>query len=58
MASGLLVIIINLARARRGKGKEVDDPWDGKTLEWQIASPPPVENFEQIPVVEHGPYEY
>ncbi|HOI87980.1 MAG TPA: cbb3-type cytochrome c oxidase subunit I [Lentimicrobium sp.] len=58
MAAGLLVIIINLARARRGKGKEVDDPWDGKTLEWQIASPPPVENFEQIPVVEHGPYEY
>jgi cytochrome c oxidase subunit 1 len=27
------------------------DPWDGRTLEWTIASPPPVYNFAVVPVV-------
>lgn len=27
------------------------DPWDGRTLEWSISSPPPVYNFANIPVV-------
>jgi cytochrome o ubiquinol oxidase subunit 1 len=27
------------------------DPWDGRTLEWATASPPPVYNFATIPVV-------
>ncbi|MCW1246235.1 cytochrome o ubiquinol oxidase subunit I [Pseudomonas sp. SAICEU22] len=28
------------------------DPWDGRTLEWSTASPPPFYNFAQQPVVE------
>ena len=28
-----------------------DDPWDGRTLEWSIPSPPPVHNFDEIPLV-------
>jgi cytochrome c oxidase subunit 1 len=28
------------------------------TLEWTIASPPPVENFHEIPTVTHGAYAY
>ncbi len=28
------------------------DPWDGRTLEWAIASPPPVYNFARTPVVQ------
>lgn len=37
-----------------GKEKDAgDDPWDGRTLEWSIPSPPPVYNFVQIPTV-HG----
>jgi cytochrome c oxidase subunit I len=27
------------------------DPWDGRTLEWSIPSPPPAHNFEAIPYV-------
>ena len=27
------------------------DPWDGRTLEWQTASPPPFYNFAHEPVV-------
>ena len=28
------------------------DPWDGRTLEWATASPPPVYNFAVMPDVE------
>jgi len=28
------------------------DPWDGRTLEWSLASPPPEYNFATIPVVQ------
>jgi cytochrome c oxidase subunit 1 len=34
------------------------NPWEAATLEWETASPPPHGNFEKVPVVHHGPYEY
>ena len=34
------------------------NPWNARGLEWQIPSPPPIDNFERIPVVLAGPYEY
>ena len=36
------------------------NPWHGKTLEWTVTSPPPVENFDEIPVIgeNDGPYNY
>ena len=35
-----------------------DNPWRANTLEWQVSSPPPIFNFDEIPVVVGGPYEY
>ncbi len=29
------------------------DPWNGRTLEWSIPSPPPIYNFAVIPTVDH-----
>lgn len=41
------------------KGKKVDDnPWEATTLDWATPTPPPHGNFETIPVVYRGPYEY
>jgi hypothetical protein len=35
-----------------------DNPWEANTLEWSIPSPPPFHNFDEIPTVHRGPYEY
>jgi cytochrome c oxidase subunit 1 len=41
------------------KGKKVgDNPWEATTLEWATSTPPPHGNFETIPIVYRGPYEY
>jgi len=41
------------------KGEEAgDNPWKANSLEWTVPSPPPHGNFETMPVVYRGPYEY
>jgi cytochrome c oxidase subunit 1 len=35
-----------------------DNPWESLTLEWTTSSPPILENWEVLPVVTHGPYDY
>lgn len=50
---GLLLLVANLVGslvAGRGARAE-DDPWEGHTLEWATTSPPPVHNFDDLPVV-------
>jgi cytochrome c oxidase subunit 1 len=34
------------------------NPWHAMTLEWQVSSPPPIFNFDEIPQIVGGPYEY
>ncbi len=34
------------------------NPWNSKGTEWQIPTPVPVNNFEQIPVFDSDPYDY
>ena len=41
----------------RGKVAE-QNPWQVNTLEWEAPTPVPHGNFEQIPTVYRGPYEY
>ncbi|MDJ0621148.1 MAG: cytochrome c oxidase subunit I [Calothrix sp. MO_192.B10] len=38
--------------------KASDNPWQALSLEWTTSSPPMVENWEVLPVVTHGPYDY
>jgi cytochrome c oxidase subunit 1 len=34
------------------------NPWGATGLEWQVPSPPPVHNFDEIPIVTHEAYDY
>jgi cytochrome c oxidase subunit 1 len=53
-----LIFLYNMVTSWRGGPRAVANPWRGMTLEWQVASPPPIFNFDRIPTVVGGPYEY
>lgn len=55
---GVLIMFINLIRSARSGPKAGPNPWGGSTLEWTVPSPPPLLNFEEIPKVEGGPYDF
>lgn len=58
LGAGLLLMFGNLIISIFKGEKASANPWGGRSLEWQIPSPPPHENFEEIPVIKHGPYKY
>ncbi|MDD1750249.1 MAG: cbb3-type cytochrome c oxidase subunit I [Methanothrix sp.] len=58
MAAGLALMFANLWRGLRRGEKAADNPWRASTLEWQIPSPAPAENFEEIPTITRGPYDF
>jgi cytochrome c oxidase subunit 1 len=52
-----LIFVWNFfASLRRGKPAP-NNPWEVGTLEWTVASPPPHDNFAEIPIVVRGPHE-
>ncbi|NLG08123.1 MAG: cytochrome c oxidase subunit I [Deinococcales bacterium] len=51
MGVGLILILINVIQGFRAPKNAGNDPWDGRTLEWSIPSPPPYYNFAVQPVV-------
>jgi cytochrome c oxidase subunit 1 len=60
MAAFQIIFIINLFMSIR-KGKEVKaNHWEATTLDWSATTSPPLGhgNFEVIPEVHRGPYEY
>lgn len=58
LAAGMIIMFANLINSFFKGKKAGKNPWGGTTLEWQISSPPPPENFEKIPIIKYGPYEY
>jgi cytochrome c oxidase subunit 1 len=56
--AGLVVLAINLVRSLRRGAQAGPNPWRSRTLEWQTSSPPPEDNFAEIPEVVGMPYGY
>lgn len=48
---GFLIFIQNMIKSWKSGEPAPGDPWDARTLEWSIPSPPPEYNFKEIPVV-------
>ncbi|MBZ9566189.1 cytochrome o ubiquinol oxidase subunit I [Modicisalibacter tunisiensis] len=51
---GILCTVIQLIVSIRDREKNADvtgDPWDARTLEWAVSSPPPYYNFAHLPEV-------
>ncbi len=53
-----LIFMYNMVTSWRGGPRAAANPWRAMTLEWQVSSPPPIFNFDRIPTVVGGPYEY
>jgi cytochrome c oxidase subunit 1 len=58
LVAGLLIMFANLVRGLFRKVEIPANPWGGVTLEWTVPSPPPVENFDVMPVITEDPYRF
>lgn len=59
MIAGFILLLYNLYKGlRTGPRITNPNPWGGTTLEWHVPTPPPLENFEEIPEIHEGPYEH
>jgi cytochrome c oxidase subunit 1 len=58
LGAAFLLIVLYLAHSLRYGAKAPVNPWGSLGLEWRTSSPPPLENFEETPVLEYGLYDY
>jgi len=58
LAVGYAIPMIYFAWSLRYGKVAGANPWGATGLEWKTASPPPLHNFEQTPVVTHDAYDY
>ncbi|MBV8722085.1 MAG: cytochrome c oxidase subunit I [Candidatus Eremiobacteraeota bacterium] len=58
MTLGILCFFINVIYSIRAGKKAGPNPWNARTLEWQIPSPPNYYNFKHIPTVYGLPYDF
>ena len=58
LAVGLVLLFANIIRGLFWGDPLEANPWGSASLEWQVSSPPPTENFDEDPVITHGPYDF
>lgn len=58
LAVGYVLPLCYLIYSLKWGPKAGPNPWYATGLEWQTASPPPKDNFDETPIVVRGPYEY
>jgi cytochrome c oxidase subunit 1 len=55
----MLIFLVNVVYSQIAvRVRAESNPWRSKSLEWQVATPVPVNNFEQVPVIDSDPYDY
>mgnify|MGYP001615115634 CR=1 FL=1 len=55
---GQVPFIVNFFGSLFAGKRAARNPWRANTLEWSVESPPPHGNFDPMPVVYRGAYEY
>ena len=58
LGASTVVFIYNMIVSWTRGAPAPPNPWRALTLEWQVSSPPPIFNFDEIPQVVGSPYEY
>ena len=58
MTIAIALFIVNVVYSISHGKRSGPNPWRGRTLEWQIESPPPYYNFKRVPTVFKAPYSF
>ncbi|MGZ4173123.1 MAG: cytochrome c oxidase subunit I [Solirubrobacteraceae bacterium] len=59
LGASMLIMLANFVWSLVLKRERAEsNPWQALSLEWQLPSPVPVHNFDEIPIVTGTPYEY
>ena len=58
LGASTIIFLYNMIVSWRRGEPAPSNPWRALTLEWQVSSPPPIFNFDEIPQVVGSPYEY
>ncbi|MGH2409797.1 MAG: hypothetical protein ACRDGS_05435, partial [Chloroflexota bacterium] len=58
LGASIVVFLFNLVYSWGWGEISPANPWESRGLEWQVATPVPVENFAEVPLIVSAPYEY